>query len=72
MPVFQTERDLPGSDIIFEMGTRGKKKTERPVFDSIRKPTAPPSRKLGQEKPEEKVHPAGRGSKHKRKPEAEE
>jgi hypothetical protein len=45
----------------------GKNKPgDRPVFDSIRKPTAPPSHKLGQDKPEEKVHPAGRKSKHKK------
>ncbi|MBP6004901.1 MAG: hypothetical protein KA746_15840 [Pyrinomonadaceae bacterium] len=54
-------------DIISTMRKRGKNKmAERPVFDSIRKPTAPPTRKLGPEKPEEKVHPAGRKSKHKK------
>jgi len=49
---------------------RGKKakKDERPVFDSIRKPTAPPSQKFGEEKPEEKVHPSRRKTKHKKKP----
>jgi hypothetical protein len=53
---------------------KGKKPKmpERPVFDSIRKPTAPPSRKLGPEKPEEKIHPAGRGSKYKKMPEGDE
>jgi hypothetical protein len=38
---------------------------ERPVFDSIRKPTAPPSKKLSPDKPEEKQHPAMRKAKHK-------
>lgn len=53
---------------------KGKKPKmpERPVFDSIRKPTAPPTRKLGTDKPEEKIHPAGRGSKYKKKTESEE
>jgi hypothetical protein len=40
---------------------------ERPVFDSIRKPTAPSSRKLGDEKPESRAHPALRKVKHKKK-----
>lgn len=50
---------------------RGKKKAERPVFDSIRKPTAPPSQKIGKQRPEEKVHPTGRKQKHKKKEEIE-
>ena len=51
---------------------RGKKKgTEpRPVFDSIRKPTAPPSQKFGVgDAPEEKIHPAQRKAKYKKPPE---
>ena len=44
---------------------RKTKHEERPVFDSIRKPTAPPAKKMGQEKPEEKLHPALRKVKHK-------
>ncbi len=44
---------------------------DRPVFDSIRKPTAPPSKKMGQEKPEERLHPALRKVKHKTKLESE-
>jgi len=48
-----------------------KPKEERPVFDSLRKPTAPPSQRFGGDKPEEKIHPAGRKIKHK-KPELEE
>ncbi|CAN5352361.1 hypothetical protein BH10ACI1_BH10ACI1_22940 [soil metagenome] len=44
-----------------------KKKPERPVFDSIRKPIAPPSQKFGNDKPEEKIHPSQRKVKHKKK-----
>jgi len=43
----------------------------RPVFDSIRKPTAPPSRKMGKDLPEEKQHPSLRKAKHKKPPENE-
>jgi len=46
-----------------------KKKTrkdDRMVFDLIRKPTAPPSRKFGEEKPDAKARPAGRKAKHKK------
>ena len=49
------------------MSDKKPKKGERPVFDSIRKPTAPPSQKFGREKPEEKVHPSQRKIKHKKK-----
>jgi len=50
---------------------RRKKKTSppRPVFDSIRKPTAPPTQKFGGDAPEEKVHPSQRKAKHKKEPE---
>jgi len=44
-----------------------KKKDERPIFDSIRKPTAPPGQKIGKNKPEEKIHPSQRKTKHKKK-----
>ena len=44
-----------------------KKKQESPIFNGIRKPTAPPSKKLSEEKPESKIHPAGRKVKHKKK-----
>jgi hypothetical protein len=44
-----------------------KKSEDRPVFDSIRKPTAPPSRKIGAEKPAEKAMPSRRKTKHKKK-----
>jgi hypothetical protein len=43
-----------------------KRKIEQPIFDSIRKPTAPPSRKIGGDKPEEKAHPSRRKVKHKK------
>ena len=49
------------------MRGRKAKKEERPVFDSIRKPTAPPSQKFGEEKPEEKIHPSRRKVKQKKK-----
>jgi len=55
------------SDIIHGMRGRKVKKVERPVFDSIRKPTAPPSQRFGEEKPEERVHPSRRKTKHKKK-----
>lgn len=48
-----------------------KKKAERPVFDSLRKPTAPPGHKIGDNKPEEKVHPARRKTKYKKTEETE-
>jgi hypothetical protein len=54
------------------MSGRKRKTEERPVFDSIRKPTAPPGHKFGGEKPEEKAHPSGRKIKHKKKTEVEE
>jgi len=53
------------------MDSKKKRKTERPVFDSIRKPIAPPSQPLGRAKPEEKAHPARRKIKHKKKEELE-
>lgn len=51
--------------------SRKKKDVARPVFDSIRKPIAPPSRKFGKPKPEEKAHPTLRKTKHKKKTEAQ-
>ena len=44
------------------------KDKERPVFDSIRKPTAPPGHKFGGDAPEEKLHPSLRKIKHKKDP----
>ena len=43
-----------------------KKKTEHTIFDSIRKPIAPPSQKIGENKPEPKIHPSLRKVKHKK------
>jgi len=50
---------------------RKKKGEARPVFDSIRKPTAPPTQKFGGDKPPEKLLPSGRKSKHKKDPEVD-
>lgn len=52
--------------------SKTKKKEPRPVFDSIRKPTAPPSKKMGKSKPEERVHPSLRKIKHKKQETGEE
>ena len=52
------------------MTVKGKKE-ERPVFDSIRKPIAPPSRKFGKAKPDEKANPARRKIKHRKKENSE-
>jgi hypothetical protein len=41
---------------------------ERPVFDSIRKPAAPPGHPINRAKPEERAHPAERKVKHKHRP----
>jgi len=53
------------------MPSKKKKKLDRPVFDSIRKPTAPPSRKFGKAKPEPKANPTRRKTKHKKKEDLE-
>ena len=45
------------------------KREERPVFDAIRKPLAPPGHPLSQAKAEERAHPAERKAKHKHPPE---
>ncbi len=44
-----------------------KKRPDSTLFESIRKPTAPPTHKIGEEKPETKIHPAQRKIKHKKK-----
>ncbi|MEO6333359.1 MAG: hypothetical protein ABIO91_00105 [Pyrinomonadaceae bacterium] len=44
-----------------------QKAEKRPVFDSIRKPTAPPAKKFGEEKPKEIARPSLRKAKHKKK-----
>ncbi len=46
-----------------------RKKPELPIFDAIRKPTAPPTSQMGKRRPEDKVHPSKRSSKHKKKEE---
>ncbi len=54
---------------------RRKKATRRKaglIFDSIRKPVAPPGHPMSHAKPEEKARPAGRKAKHKQKPEVAE
>ena len=48
---------------------RNSKGRERLVFDSIRKPLAPPGHPMSHAKPDEKARPAGRKAKHKQKPE---
>jgi hypothetical protein len=49
------------------MAAGRKKRREKSIFESIRKPTAPPTRKMSEDKPEERIHPAERKSKHKKK-----
>ncbi|HEX7771213.1 MAG TPA: hypothetical protein VF435_02255 [Pyrinomonadaceae bacterium] len=39
------------------------------MFDSIRKPGAPPGHPMSRAKPDEVARPAGRKAKHKRRPE---
>jgi hypothetical protein len=41
------------------------------VFDSIRKPLAPPGQPMSHAKPDAKARPAGRKAKHKQRPETE-
>jgi hypothetical protein len=48
------------------MTERKRKKTKAPVWDSIRKPTAPPTAKIGERRPEDRVHPSLRGTKYKK------
>jgi len=45
---------------------RKPKPEERPVFDSIRKPTAPPARRFGEDVPDSVRHPSLRKEKHKK------
>ena len=47
---------------------KSKKPSVRPVFDSIRKPNAPPGHPLSRAKPDEVARPAMRKAKHKRRP----
>lgn len=57
---------IAASAMIPIMAGSRRKKQERPVYDSIRKPTAPPSKKIGEQKPGERAHPSLRKSKHKK------
>jgi len=45
------------------------RKQARPIFEVIRKPSAPPGHAMSHAKPDEKARPAGRKAKHKTKPE---
>lgn len=47
-------------------------KKELQIFETIRKPLAPPGHPLGQAKPEAKAHPSQRKAKHKQRIEASE
>ncbi len=49
---------------------KAKLRQPRPVFDSIRKPAAPPGHPMSRAKPDEVARPAGRKAKHKRRAEA--
>jgi hypothetical protein len=53
---------------MFRVAGAKKRKEKRPIFGSIRKPTAPAGERFGSDKPPEKAHPAARKSKHKKKP----
>lgn len=54
------------SVIILSVRGRKRKKRENAIFESIRKPVAPPTKTFGDAKPEERAHPAERKIKHKR------
>jgi len=47
---------------------KSKKRSASVVFDSIRKPGAPPGHPLSRAKPDEVARPAMRKAKHKRQP----
>ncbi|HVF54682.1 MAG TPA: hypothetical protein VM934_00950 [Pyrinomonadaceae bacterium] len=49
-------------------GKKSARREERPVFDAIRKPIAPPGHPLSRAKPEQRAHPAERKAKHKQPP----
>jgi hypothetical protein len=48
---------------------KSKRAQVRPLFDSIRKPGAPPGHPMSRAKPDEVARPAGRKAKHKRRAE---
>ena len=47
------------------------KKPEKTIFSSIRKPIAPPTQQIGKNKPDEKVNPSRRKTKHKKQEETD-
>ena len=49
------------------MKQRKRPSEKRPIFDGIRKPTAPPGQKMGKDKPDERAVPSLRKVKHKKK-----
>jgi hypothetical protein len=53
------------------MPSKPKRKSKKTIFETVRKPTPPPSKKIGVRRPEEKIHPSKRGTKHKEKLERE-
>jgi hypothetical protein len=48
---------------------QSRKREERSLLASVRKPFAPPGHPIPRAKPEERAHPAERKAKHKRRPE---
>jgi hypothetical protein len=48
-----------------------KKRSEKTIFSSIRKPIAPPTQQIGKNKPEEKANPSRRKIKHKNQTEVD-
>jgi hypothetical protein len=49
------------------MRSKKREKDNPAIFEGIRKPTAPPSKKMGEEKPESRIHPVQRKAKHKKR-----
>jgi len=47
---------------------QSRRREERSLFASIRKPVAPPGHPISRAKPEDRAHPAERKAKHKRRP----
>src|SRR5882724_221525 len=55
-------------EMVTRRGKNSKKRQPRLVFDTIRKPGAPPGHPIANAKPDEKARPAGRKAKHKHRP----
>lgn len=53
------------------MSGRNTKKKSSEILSTIRKPTAPPSKKFGQNKADDKAYPSMKNVKHKKKLEKE-